>query len=458
LTSLIPAPLRRALALRPGEAEPALLSALCFFCVLAGWFVARPIRDAMGSIHDEHVLRYLFIATLLGMALLNPIFAWCISCFPRRIFAPAAFLIFAANLLLFSALLASVKTSTSLLWPSVFYVWSSVFNLFVISVFWALMADLWGRESGKRLFGLIAVGGTLGALLAGLFTTTYAKPLGVTTLLIIAALLMSSAALCVIRLNHLFTTRPSLRARDSLDSPDPAPQSDTPVSQGGAFGAFISISRSPALLAMSAYMIFFTSTQTYVYFEQQRIVKAAFGDNLEARTAAFAQLDVYVQSTTILLQLFGTSRIVRRLGIPASLATLPLIFLAGATALALAPTYTTLAIFQVARRAGDYALARPAREAWYAGLPRADKYKAKSFIDTFAYRAGDTLGAWALAPLKVALFGPLLSLAIFTPITLAWAALTLCLRSGSKNPSPPVGEVVRGSARTGGGDHHQPHA
>lgn len=419
--------LQRALALRPGEALPALVSASCFFCVLAGWFVSRPVRETMGAVEEERTLRWLFVATLLGMTALNPIFSWCVSRWPRRLFAPGAFIAFALNLWLFAGLLAEVRDGEGHFWSRFFYVWSSVFNLFVVSVFWALMADLWGRDAGKRLFGLVGVGGTLGALAGGLAASHLVARIGVEGLLILGGTLMASAALCVAQLNLLFKHAPDR----------PAPIDDRAATQTGAWGGITAIARSPALLAMAAYMIFLASTQTYVYFEQQRIVKATFGPDTQARAAAFARLDVYVQSATVLLQIFATSRLVKRLGIGGSLAALPAILLAGAVALAVTPTFAMLAIFQVARRAGDYALARPAREAWYAGLSRDEKYKAKSLLDTFAYRAGDALGAWALAGVKAATLGATGALALFTPIVLVWAAIALWIgRSDRKSTTP----------------------
>ncbi len=426
----------RLLALREEDARPALWSALCFFFVLAGWFVSRPVRESMGAVEGTSTLQWLFVATLVGMTFLNPLFSWCISRCPRRIFAPAAFLIFALNLWLFAGLLAEVRDGEGHFWSRFFYVWSSIFNLFVVSVFWAFMGDLWGRESGKRLFGLIGVGGTLGALAGGLTASRLVTLIGVEGLLILGGTSMAAAAFTVIHLGRIFKQSPRLAAIDQADEPTShTPQSELAVTQGGAWGGLTAIARSPALLAMAAYMIFLASTQTYLYFEQQRIVKAAFGADTNVRAAAFARLDVYVQSATVLLQVFATSRLVRRLGIGGSLAALPAIVLAGAVALAITPTFAMLALFQVARRAGDYALARPAREAWYAGLSRNEKYKAKSFIDTFAYRAGDTLGAWALGGVKAATLGAAGALALFAPIVFAWAAIALWIgRSDRRAP------------------------
>lgn len=416
------------LGVRAGEGHAAVVSGACFFCVLAGWFVSRPVRESMGTVEDEDVLRWLFIATLAGMTVLNPLFSWCVSRWRRSVFAPGMFVVFALNLWAFAGVIAEVRVdSGGTAWSRVFYVWSSVLNLFVVSVFWALMADLWGRERAKRLFGLIGLGGTLGALSGGLAARHAVQIIGVEGLLGIGGALMAGAALCAWWLTGLFRTTQSLPVGESPAPEELDAQGDAAVKRGGAWGGFFAIATSPALLAMCGYMVFFAATQTWAYFEQQRIVKTEFAGNVQARAEAFATMDVYVQGTTVLLQLFATGRLVRRLGIGGSLLTLPAVVLAGACALAASPTFSTLIAFQVARRAGDYALAKPAREAWYAGLSRMEKYKAKNFIDTFMYRGGDALGAWAFAGVKVASLGVAGAAALFAPLCVVWAGVAWCV-------------------------------
>ena len=414
--------LRRAVDVRPGEAAGLLLSAAYFFCLLSSWFVVRPVRDAMGIASDPLKLPWLYMGTLAGMIVINPLFALLVSRFPRRRFIPYTYHFFTLNLLVFYALMRGGDIEKGGAVAQAFFVWGSVYNLFVVAVFWGFMADLWRSEQGKRLFGFVGVGGTLGALAGARLTGSIVETVGVPAMLLVSAGLLQGAVLCVAGLVRVFRVDAGAAER-SQDSPA-GPDDD--LRRSGVLGGVRDVLRSRYLLVICALMTLYTVSSTFVYLEQAKIVAGVFKDSAE-RTAAFAEIDFWTQSLTVVLQVLLTGRILRLVGVGPALAALPIITLGGFAALALSPTYAVLAVFQVVRRASDFAIARPAREVLYTVLSREEKYKAKSLIDTFVYRGGDALGAWTsvgLTALKVGVVG----LAwVSAPLMLLWAALGLWL-------------------------------
>jgi AAA family ATP:ADP antiporter len=282
-------------------------------------------------------------------------------------------------------------------------------NLFAVSVFWAFMADLWRREQGVRLFGFIGAGATLGAMAGSLITAGLAQKAGTATLLVVAAALLGATELCVKRLLASFV--------------HDAGQADAPVAAGGVLVWVLSAARSPYLLGIVAYMLLFTLSSTFVYFEQARIVKAAIATTAE-RTALFAKMDLAVNVLSLIAQAAIVGPLLRLLGVGRTLAVLPLLTLAGFAMLGARSGLAELVVFQVVRRACDYGLAKPAREVLFTVVRREDKYKAKTFIDTFVYRGGDALGAGVMTAVSSG-GGVLLAIAI--PVCIAWGAVALYL-------------------------------
>lgn len=410
-------PLARLVSLRPGETAPLLWSAAYFFCALFAVMLLRPMRETFGVRGDDlNHLPLLWTGTTAAMLLAAPLFAWLVSRMPRRKFIPITYRAFAATLLVFYALLLLTDERKGTAIGYAFYIWFSVFNLFAVSVFWGFMADIWNTEQSRRVFGAIAVGGTLGAI-AGLSVPAFlATSLGDPEhLLPISVVMLEAAVFCVARL-----VGPSA-ARAEHTTTSPTPTAPRPEPSRSVWRGFVLLARSPYLMAMGVYMLIYTLSSTFLYFEQSRIVAAAAEDDA-TRTALFARIDFARQTLTLLTQLFLTARIVRGLGIITGLSLVPLVTMLGAAALWAAPSLglpllITLGVVQGLRGAAHHAVDRPSREMLYAPLGPDEKYKTKSFIDTFVYRAGDLLGAWAnvLKPV-VAAFEPIL-------IGLALAAL-----------------------------------
>jgi AAA family ATP:ADP antiporter len=411
--------LNRIVAVEKNEVGPMLWAALYYFLLFAAYFIIRPIRDEMGVAGGVRNLSWLFLGTLVGMLLIHPLFTALVSRLPRRLFIPLAYTFFAVNLVAFFYALQTLS-GTSEIWAGrVFFIWTSVFNLFVVSIFWSLMADLFRPEQAKRLFGFVAIGGTVGAVVGSSVTAFFAERITPNNLLLVSASLLGLAMLAA---HRLMRTAPRSEDGSAAVVGD---TSDQPVG-GGVFDGIRAALSSPYLLGIVGYMLLYTITGTFLYFQQAEIVEAGFTERA-ARTVFFARVDLVVNSLTAITQIFFTGRIVRRIGIALSLAVLPLICVFGFVAVGLAPTLMTIAVVQVLRRSGNYAVSRPCREMLYTVLPRDAKYKAKNFIDTFVYRFGDQTGAWSYDGLMKLGFGAIAISMIATPLAVVWLVLGLWL-------------------------------
>ncbi len=408
-SGFLPRLLRRVIDVHPEEMRALGWSWLYIFSVLFSYYILRPIRDEMGVAGGVENLQWLFTGTLLGMLAINPPFAALVARLPRVKFIAASYRFFLANLLLF-ALLLHVATAEQNIWIGrLFFIWISVFNLFVVSVFWALMVDVFDAEQGKRLFGFIAAGATLGGIVGSSLTASLAKQVAPTYLLLISALLLEAAVFCVSRLAKI---------SDALQR-RPAAQSEERPIGGSAFSGLSHALSSSYLINVSGFLLLFAITSTFLYFQQAEIAKQSFADR-GARTAFFARVDLWVNVLTLGAQLFLTGRVLRWFGVALTLAVLPLLSVIGFGALALAPTIAVVVVYQVVRRAGNFAFARPSREVLFTVVPREDKYKAKSFIDTVVYRLGDQVGAWSYAGLGMFGLGMTGIAIVAVPISLLW--------------------------------------
>ncbi len=409
--------LRRAVDVRPHEVRALLWSFAYFFCLLCSYYILRPLRDEMGIAGGVRNLQWLFTGTFVAMLLAVPVFGALVARLPRRRFIPLAYRFFIVNILIFFLLLrldiATVQVARA------FFIWVSLFNLFVVSVFWSFMADLFRNEQARRLFGFVAAGGSAGALLGPALTASLAVPLGPVNLLLISAGFLEIAVQCIRR---LLRTAP---AGDGGESATPAAPSDETIG-GSVFAGITEVLRSPYLLGICLYILLYTTTSTFLYFQQAHIVAGAFDDPAE-RTSIFAVIDLSVGLLTLLIQCFVTGRIMPWLGVGPTLGFLPLLTLLGFAALAVAPGLVALVTFQATRRAANFAISRPAREVLFTVVGREQKYKAKNFIDTVVYRGGDALSGWAFTGLTGLGLG-LSAIALVTvPVAALWLALSVRL-------------------------------
>ena len=410
---------RRAVDVRPNELRALGLAFVFNFIVLGSYYVLRPIRDDIGAAGGVENLSWLYTGTMVSMLVANGLFSAIVARFSRRRFIPIAYRFFIANLILFFLLMRTLPSGQQLWVGRAFFVWVSVFNLFVVTVFWAFMTDVFNTEQAKRLFGFISVGGTLGAIVGGLLTASLVKGVGAANLLLISALLLECGAWCV----RLFPA-------EFEDPHASAPRAEAASAErpiGGTLWSGIThVASSPYLLGICAFMLLHAVTGTLVYFQQADITAREFTDRA-ARTAFFAQLDVWVNVLTITVQIFLTGRLLKWIGVGATLAVLPVISLIGFGAMGVTPLLGLLAAFQVLRRAANFAVSRPAREVLFTVLRREDKYKAKSFIDTFVYRTGDQIGAWSY-PLLTWLGLGLTGISfVAMPLAAIWCVLSIAL-------------------------------
>lgn len=408
--------LQRFTNIRREEVGPALVAGLFFFCVLTALMVIRPAREALGMQRGIEALRWLFMGTVLVTLLVNPVFGWLVSRFRRLVFVNATYLFFTFGLVAFYLLLVLTPESVGQRTGQVFYVWFSVFNLFTTMLFWALMADRFTLEQSKRLFGAIAVGGTLGAIFGPWLAGQLAEPLGTPALLLVAAgflVLALGAAWWVTR----------LRRDVSQSGP---PREEHAVIGGSAWEGLQSVARSPYLLAICGYVLILAVMATFLYFTRLQMV-AALGTNVDMRTTIFARIDLITQVTTLVLQAIVTGHLMKRLGVSVTLALLPITAALGFLGLAIVGSLAALIAFEAAFRAVQRGIMRPSRETLFTVVPRADRYKAKAFIDTFVYRTGDVVGAQTEGLLGRLGMGLTALATVALPLAAAWMALGIWL-------------------------------
>jgi len=392
---------------KTGERRRVALCALYFFALLASYYVLRPIRDE-GSVRAGVArIPWLFTATFAAMILVVPAFGWLASRVPRRRFVPGMHLFFAVNLLFFAFTLRRPGAER---WAGpAFFVWVAVVNVFAVSVSWSFMSDLFRREEARRLFGLVAAGGSAGAIAGPAAMALAAPHVGPGTLLLAAAALYALCALIAVRL-----------ARSARTAEDAASPPGAPIG-GGALAGIRRTVRSPFLLAVAVALVCYTLLSTLLYFSQTEIVGAAIRLPGE-RTALFAKMDLAVNALTIVLQVFVTGWLVRRIGVGGALAAVAAVVTAGVAVLGLAPVLATVVALQIVHRAGHFAVGRPARETLFVSLDAEDRYKAKSFIDTAVFRASDSGGAWLLAALRGHGAGLAEMAWLSVPVGLVWTA------------------------------------
>ena len=368
-----------------------------FFSLLCSYYIIRPIRDEMGIAAGVENLQWLFTGTFLVMTAIVPVFGWVTSRFPRRQFLPYVYYFFIMNMLFFFIMFKSNVTHAYV--ARTFYIWVSVFNLFVVSIFWSFMADIFTDEQAKRLFAFIAAGGTTGALTGPLLTTTLVGTLGPTNLLLLSAGLLGCAVLCIKQLGGWRVRQMPSIPVESNDTPKTPTVEEEQGLQSGIWAGIQLLARSPYLMGICVLVLLYTTLSTFLYFQQAQIIRDSFRDSA-TRTAVFAGIDLSVNVLTILVQVFLTARMVKGMGISWTLSTIPLVLAGGFLCLGLAPILMVIVILQVVRRAGNYAIMRPAREMLFVVVSRDEKYKTKNFIDTAVYRGGDVASAWIYTGLK----------------------------------------------------------
>jgi AAA family ATP:ADP antiporter len=364
-----------------GELKGLLISTVYGFFIMCSYYVLRAVRDEISSA-DRGNLQFLWTAVFFVMLLAVPAYSWLASRFSRGVFVPLANRFFILCLVLFWLSLVALPMEARPWIDRVFYVWSSVFALFVVTVFWGFMSDCFDNSQGKRLFSFIAVGSSLGGMAGSALTAALAESVPVFSLLLLACVPLEIASWCARFLHRRFNT-------GSVVTPGEAEK----VIAGNAWSGMRAVFASPYLLGIAAFIALMTFISTILYFQQASLVADAFADRGE-RTAFYAKIDMLVNALTILFQVYLTARIIKWLGVGLTLAALPALMAVGFVLLGFYPTLAVLVVMQVIYRTGRYGLTKPAREILWTVLGREEKYKSKPFLDAAVYRGGDLLSGW----------------------------------------------------------------
>ena len=414
----------------PQELWPLAWSFGYFFCLLCGYYILRPVRDEMAIQGGVHNLPWMMTGTFVTLLAVTPLFGWLSAQYSRYRLLLAVYGFFIANLVAWYLLMTSQQYIE---WVARgFFVWLSVFNLFVVSIFWSLMADLFTPAQGARFFGMIAAGGSSGALLGPLLATSLTFLFPVPVLMLASAAFLLVCTGCIQKL-EAWSRRRSLSHRANRGEP-----------LGGSLLAGIRlVFASPYLLGICGYLMLLTMTATFLYLEQVRLVADHFSTP-EARTRLFSTLDFATNVLTWLTQILVTNRLVGRFGLVAALLFLPIISLGGFLGIALWPGLAVYVGFSVLRRVGEYALSKPAREVLFTVVSREEKYKAKNFIDTAVSRGGDASTGWLVSGIKALGVTTTHIAWALVPVMLLWAWLSHWLAAqqrrqvGSPECSAPV--------------------
>ena len=383
-----------------GDSPPLLWSFLYFFCLLTGYYVLRPVREAMGASSDvaalfppsmiaffaergvvlkDLQLQVLFTCTFLIMLALQPVYGWLVSRWPRRVFLPTVYGFFIATLLLFYVAFDSGMPGRGM----AFFLWITVFNLFAVAVFWSFMADVFSDAEARRSYGYIGAAGTVGAILGPTLTRMLVERVGIANMMLVSAAFLVLCVVCLLRLRHYAVQREASRRLASGEVP-----------MGGAVWAGLKLVASEPLLRWLALLcVLGVGVGTLLYNEQAAIVRQFFPDP-KAATGYYASIDLAVNGVTLLVQLFVTRALLSRFGITPALLIPGFAIVLGYAALAASPLPLLVAVVQVMTRSGEFALGKPARETIYTRVAREWRYKAGAAIDTVIYRGGDLTFVW----------------------------------------------------------------
>lgn len=371
---------------KPDEVVPLSWAFLYFFCLLCGYYLLRPVRDEMAIEGGVQNLPWMMTGTFLTLLAATPLFGYLSARVDRYRLLLTVYAFFIANLAIFFLFMVSHVAPH---WVArVFFVWLSVFNLFVVSVFWSFMADVFTPEQGARLFAAIAAGGSTGAMTGPVLTTGLTYVLPIAALMLVSAAFLVACCWCIVQLERWVRSQPPTRTRTQGE----------PIG-GSIFAGIRLAASSPYLLGICLYLFCLTTTATFLYLEQTKLVSELISSPA-AKTRLFALVDLAVNAITFFTQLFLTSRMISAFGLASALIALPVASAIGFGAIGLMPLLVVFVLFTIVRRVGEYAVSKPAREVLFTVISREEKYKAKNFIDTAVSRGGDAATGWIVNGVK----------------------------------------------------------
>jgi AAA family ATP:ADP antiporter len=397
-----------------------------FFCVLSSYYILRPVRDSMAVGSGPNTIPLLFVATFITMMIATPIFGWVASRYPRRRFLPWVYLFFIANILIFWLVFSiaidnapQIDGTPNHVWLGrVFFVWLSVFNLFVVSVFWSFMADIYTREQGRRLFGMITAGGSLGAVIGSAATSLLVVKIGFQNLLPIAAALLLIAIACITRLrNWVAQTHPD-------DSAETA-ASQKPLG-GNPFSGITHVFSSKYFSSIVIISIIASLLGTALYMFMAEMVAQEIPDT-DKQTQFFSNINNATSVLALILQLLVVKHVVRKFGIGVSMSILPIASIAGFIVVAIDPSLAIVGLITVLRRALGFGFSKPTTDMLYSVVTPEDKYKTKNFIDTAVYRLGDVVGTMTIKAFMLIGISMTAISVVMLPFAAIWAFVAVWL-------------------------------
>jgi len=391
-----------------------------FFCVLSSYYIIRPVREEMAVGGGPNTIPYLFIGTFVTMIFATSIFGWVASRYPRRTFLPWVYLFFISNILIFWFVFSQARNSgEDYVWLGrVFFVWLSVFNLFVVSVFWSFMADIYTREQGRRLFGFITSGGSIGALIGGVVTSSLVTRIGFQNLLPISAAILLIAVLCISRLKDWVH-------HEHEDEIDTTVESDVPLG-GNPLAGITHLFSSKYFLGIALMSLVASLLGTTLYMFRADLIGSAILDP-DARIQFFSNMNVASNTLALIGQMFLVKQVVTRFGIGRSLFLYPIASIIGFAVLAMDPTLMAVAVLDVVRRGLGFGFAKPSTDMLYSVVTPEEKYKTKNAIDTAIYRGGDVVGTWSVRLLSILGLGIAGIAILMVPFALVSAVVALWL-------------------------------
>ncbi len=408
-TSALGRALSRVATIEPRELPAVVAAFLLFFFMWAGYFAVRPVRETIGTIIGRDQTADLWIFTSIGSILLIPLYGWIVAKFRRTAFLPAMYAFVAIVLAITGLALRGDQIDP--LVGKFFYVFISVVNLFLLSIFWSFLLELFDSGQSKRLFGVIAAGGSAGALAGPFVSDMTVETIGTSGILILGAALFVAAIVCQRALLSMWQERAAAGQRGQ----------ERPLG-GNVFAGITLILKSPYILGIALFVFFISTVNTLLYFEQLRLVEVNYPE-ITDRTRIFARFDWIVQTLTVLSQIFLTGRIARRFGVIALVTAVPLVMVGGFVALAATGTLTVLALVWIGRRAMEYAFVRPGREMLWGPLDKETKYKAKNTVDVPVYRGSDAIVAQVNKAMEGAGIGPAAIAMLGAGVALVWAVV-----------------------------------
>lgn len=400
--------IRAATKIEPNELQATVLSFLFVFMLMAAYFILRPVRDSLSSDWTDEQLSWLWTSTFFFSVIAVSIYGAVISRIRLRVIVPSVYAFFALTFAGFYV--AGSTLGDNDIVNRCYYVWLSVFSLYHLSVFWTFMSGLYNKEQAKRLFSIIAMGASAGAIAGPAIPAFFADNIGNLNLLLIAAVLLMVPIPIIMKLE-------SLRISDLGNEGVQADLSGDQKLSGNPFSGFMTFASNPYLLAIGLFILLYVVMNTFIYFELRKMM----GDfDREVRTQMWAGIDLAVNSLALLTALFATGRLATRFGMPITLALIPALMVGGWVVVALSPVLAVLVGLQVTRRAGNYAITRPGREMLFTAVDAETRFKAKPVIDIVVYRGGDVMTAWLYTALTATLG---LSLAGVAAIAAAFAVI-----------------------------------